>query len=355
MISVLLVARKTLLTQPGGDTYQVLQTQQRLIAAGIRADLYLHQTPEPILGNYDILHFFNVGRPDDFLSLAMKSGKPFVVTPIYVDYSFADAHFGGLRSGLLKWFGSPALEYFKTLLRAANGSGALHSRAFILKGWTKSVKYILHHASAVLPHTLSEQKRLEMQFGNWKGITRVIPPGVELVVPEGIIKDPNLVICVARIEKLKNQLGLIRAMKNSPYKLVIIGEAATNQKGYLEECIKESGEKVVFTGQLSRAEVLQWMAKAQVHAMPSFFETTGLSTVESILCGCNVVIAPTGDQEECFEEMAFYCDPKDTENIKEAIEKAMNTEVDAIVADKIKQRFSWEKNIENLIEIYKRI
>lgn len=351
MINVLLVARKSLLTQPGGDTYQILQTKERLIKKGIKVDLYLHETSDLDLASYDILHFFNIGRPADFLQLAMKSGKPYIITPIFVDYSEVELNWGGWRGRIAKVFGTSFIEYLKTILRALNGSDGLSSKRFVFLGWKQSIKFILRHAAAVLPHTKSEQERLEKRFGNWKGITKINFPGLDIEVPDGNEKESNLVVCVARIEKLKNQLGLIRALKNTNFKLVLIGEVAANQWAYFDECKKEGGN-VIFAGQLSRSEVAIWMSKAKVHAMPSFFETTGLSTAESLLCGCNAVITNAGDQEECFGDSAFYCNPMDIESIKCAVEKAMRMPLGESTIQEIKQRFSWENNIDSLVEAY---
>ena len=47
--------------------------------------------------------------------------------------------------------------------------------------------------------------------------------------------------------------------------------------------------------------------RARVHAMPSFFETTGLASLEAALCGAAVVSTRNGWANEYFGTYATYC------------------------------------------------
>src|ERR1700712_690373 len=117
MIKVLMIARATLYKVPGGDTVQINQTAKELTAIGVSADIKL--TDEPIdYNNYDLLHFFNLIRPADILYHIKKDNKPFVVSPILVDYSKFDMqHRKGISGLLFKFLSAHGIEYAKTIGR----------------------------------------------------------------------------------------------------------------------------------------------------------------------------------------------------------------------------------------------
>ncbi len=61
--------------------------------------------------------------------------------------------------------------------------------------------------------------------------------------------------------------------------------------------------------------------------MPSWFETTGLSSLEAAAMGCNIVITRKGDAYEYFGDYAYYCDPESPDSIFKAIEKAASNSI----------------------------
>src|SRR5882757_3441561 len=95
-MKILFISRATLYKVRGGDTSQILNTATALRESGIAVDIRLCDEAIDYKG-YDLIHFFNITRPADILKHADKSGKPYVVTPIYVDYSEFDQ---GIRKGV---------------------------------------------------------------------------------------------------------------------------------------------------------------------------------------------------------------------------------------------------------------
>jgi glycosyltransferase involved in cell wall biosynthesis len=163
------------------------------------------------------------------------------------------------------------------------------------------------------------------------------------------------VICVARIEPLKNQLALIRALNNTPFKLLIIGVPAKNHKKYYTACKEAAGNKVTFTGYLSQEQLIPYYERAKVHVLPSWFETTGLSSLEAAAMGCNIVITDKGDTKEYFENYAFYCDPASPESIYEAIRKASVGKYDEGLRNKIFSKYTWQQAANKTLAAYREI
>ena len=356
MIKVALIVRSTFYTVKGGDTIQVLQTASHLEAGGVQVDIKLTDT-KIAYENYDLLHFFNITRPADICCHIRKSGKPFLISSILIDYSEYDQyHRKGLPGVLFRLLDADGIEYLKTLCRWVLGRDKMMSPEYLWQGQRRSIKKILQQAALVLPNSHSEYKRLATQY-NCSTTHLVVPNGIDAVLfsnNKTIEKDPLLVICVARIEGLKNQLNLIRALRNTKYKLVIIGSVA-NQYTYYRACREMATGNIQFVDHLSQEELVPYYQKAKVHVLPSWFETTGLSSLEAAAMGCNIVITDKGDTREYFGNEAAYCDPASPESIYAAIEKAATHAGSELLQHKILAQYSWGQATQTTMEAYKRV
>lgn len=357
-MKVAMISRTTLYTAKGGDTVQIIETARHLISRGVIADIKL--TNEIIdYGQYDLLHFFNITRPADILYHINKSCKPFVITPILIDYSEYDRHYRkGLPGLLFKILSTGSIEYCKTLARWIKGTDTLMSYAYLLQGHEGSVRKIINKAALLLPNSDSEFRRIQKRY-KYPGKYAVIPNGIErdLFKPgeTNIEKDNNLVICVARIEGIKNQLNLIKALNNTRFKLLIIGSPAPNQPRYYEECKKIAAGNISFIDHVPQPELIQYYNKAKVHVLPSWFETTGLSSLEAAAMGCNIVITDKGDAKWYFRTAAHYCDPASPKSIYEAIEQASLQNDNNGLHEKIKESYTWHQASLSTHDAYKQV
>jgi glycosyltransferase involved in cell wall biosynthesis len=357
-MKVLFIVRSTLYSNKGGDTIQVLQTARYLNELG--AEVTIAGTLEKIsYENYDLLHFFNITRPADIIGHIQKSGKPYVISPIFVDYSEFDRNFRRGLSGLvLKLLDTNGIEYAKTLARFVLKRERLASLRYLLLGQKRAIRMALRDTAMLLPNSHSEYRRLSKQYGVEKPYA-VIPNAVGAVFLEASRsipqKDPLLVLCVARIEGLKNQLNLIRALNKTRYTLLLIGDAATNQGAFYRACKMEAGANIRFLGHLAQEELVGYYLKAKVHALPSWFETTGLSSLEAAALGCSLVITDKGDTREYFGDMARYCDPASPDSIYAAVENAAAAPSDGLLQNKILSQYTWTRAAELTLAAYHRI
>lgn len=343
-MKILFISRSTLFKDKGGDTVQIQNTAAYLRKKNVAVDIRLCN--EKInYTSYDLIHFFNIIRPADILRHIEQSEKPYVVSTIYVDYSEYEKKARGGISGLLfKIVPGDAIEYVKVIARFFLNGEKIVSPSYILLGQQRSIRKILRQACMILPNSENEYRRL---FNHYKIQTRfkVIPNAVDPVLfnssPDATRRDPSLIICAGRIEGRKNQLNLIKALNNTRYKLVIIGSVSTNQIKYFEACKKAAGSNISFVGSLPQEELLDYYQRAKVHVLPSWFETTGLSSLEAAAMGCNVVITEKGDAHEYFENYAFYCEPDSVQSIFEAVEKASAHKYDEALRNKIFTQYTW--------------
>ena len=356
-ISVAMITRSTLYSIRGGDTVQVEQTAVQLRGMGVEVDIKL--TDELIdYTKYNLLHFFNIIRPSDILYHLKKSGKPFVISTILIDYSEYDKLYRkGITGKLFRFLSADQIEYIKTVSRWILGRDRLMSKAYLWKGQRNSVKEILYAVEIVLPNSQLEYDRLVKQY-HCQPAYQVVPNGIDTSLFQINIfveKDPLLVICAARIEGIKNQVNLIKAINGTKYKLILIGAPAPNQLAYYEACKKIAGDNISFIKQLTQHDLLTYYHKAKTHVLPSWFETTGLSSLEAAAMGCNVVITDKGDAKEYFGAAAFYCDPALPESILAAVEKASVAPVDKKFRLQLLEKFNWQQAAAVTLSAYRKI
>ena len=354
---IVFIARATLYSVRGGDTLQVLQTASHLEELGIQVDIRL--TNERIsYDQYDLLHFFNIIRPADILFHIRQSKTPFVVTTLLIDYSGYDRqHRKGLAGMLFKMLSSDSIEYLKTLARYVLGKDELMSKAYLWKGQQQSVREILDRASLLFSSSVMEYKKLVQQYHCSTGCIP-IPNGMDaelFVFDERQEKDDRLVLCVARIEGLKNQINLIKALNNTSYQLLIIGSPAPNQSSYYRECRRIAASNVRFIEHIPQRELVQYYQKAKVHILPSWFETCGLSSLEAGAMGCNIVITDKGYTREYYEDYAFYCDPGSPESILKAVDHAANNSFRSALRKKILSNYTWDQAAACIAQAYHQI
>ena len=154
-MEVVFIARSTLYSVKGGDTFQVMQTARHLSELGIRVDIRL--THEKIdYRRYDLLHFFNIIRPADILHHIRASGKPYVVSTIYVDYSeYEKTCRKGFAGLLFRLLSSDRIEYLKVVARRVVAGEKIVSPAYLWYGQRGSIRRIIRGAAMLLPNSAS--------------------------------------------------------------------------------------------------------------------------------------------------------------------------------------------------------
>lgn len=343
MMKIALITRSTIFSIRGGDTVQVEQTAKHLLAIGVHAEI--KKTDENIsYEEYDLLHFFNIIRPADILFHVERSGLPYVVSTIFVDYSeFEKQHRAGIKGLIFRFLSPDGIEYLKTIARKLLGRDKLMSQSYLWRGQYHSVRKVIKYAVMLLPNSLSEYKRLSERY-HCKAPYTVVPNGIDPAVfqeNDSVEKDPLLILCVARVEGIKNQLNLIKALNDTKFRLVLIGSYAPNQYAYYRNCKKIASKNVRFIDHIPQEQLIQYYQKAKVHILPSWFETTGLSSLEAAAMGCSIVITDKGDTKEYFNDDVIYCDPSSCLSIYNAVEKASTIKNNNAVKEKIHHTYNW--------------
>lgn len=349
-----MIARPNLFSAPGGDTIQIKETANALKALGLNVDIILNNKIN--YQNYHLLHFFNIIDPEDILGHVLISNLPYVVSTIYVDYREYDQKYRqGLLGTLSQFLPYNRIEYLKTLGKFLLKNEKVSTLRFFLKGHGPSIQYILKNARMLLPNSENEYRRLERDY-HLSQKYMVIPNGFNPTIfknKENL--ERNIILCVGRIEGRKNQLNVIKALKNTQYQVIFIGAPAPNQKKYVQACKNEATENIQFIDHIEQSQLINYYQRAKVHVLASWFETTGLSNLEAAAMGCNIVVANRGDVKDYFGENVYYCEPDDIDSIKENIVKAYNAPTNDVFQKVIFDKFTWEKAGTKTLEAYQKI
>jgi glycosyltransferase involved in cell wall biosynthesis len=363
-MKVLFQSRTNLFDAPGGDMVQILKTKEFLEKKGIVVDISLEL--EPDLKGYDVVHLFNLMEPQDIyiqMLNAKKQNKKIVLSTIYGLYTeFERKARGGLFQILANFLSAYQIGYIKTLVKHYKEK-RMHKGVYkmMYRGYYGLMNDIVKNTSVFLPNSESEMKRVSIEYNlkNYKYVS--IPNAIDKSVfnlDESDLKInkfdkyKNCIVCAARIEGRKSTLNLVKAIKNTNYTLVLVGNESQNQKRYVEEVHQQAGENVVFLGAISHQDLKSLYQVSKVHALVSWMETPGLSSLEAAVMDCNIVATKKGDTYDYFEDYAYYCEPDDVKSITNAIDKAYNAPINPKLKEKILAKYIWEKTAEETIKAY---
>ena len=366
-MKVLFQSRTNLFDAPGGDTIQILKTKEFLEKQGIIVDISLEF--EPDLKQYDFVHLFNLMEPQDIyrqMINAKKQNKKIALSTIYGLYTeFERKARGGFFQKVANVLSSYQIGYVKTLIKHFF-ENRFHKGIFkmMFKGYYGLMKEIVDNTTVFLPNSVSEMNRVASEFHlktyNFVSIPNAIDKSIfinnnDTAAENKFSQYKDCIVCAARIEGRKSTLNLVKAVNGTNYKLILVGKESQNQKNYVEEVHKQAGNNVVFLGAIPHHDLRDLYKMAKVHALVSWMETPGLSSLEAAAMDCNIVVTRKGDTYDYFEDYAFYCEPDDVNSIKKALDNAYNSEVNPKLKEKILENYIWEKTAEATIKGYQTI
>jgi glycosyltransferase involved in cell wall biosynthesis len=372
---ILLQGRSTrsIETTPGGDQVQIEETA-RFLRERFKIDVTLSSELEPDLAEIDAVHLFGIVRPQEVwvqAQNARRQGKPVLLSTVYCDVREFEKT---ARTGPVGWVArrtnSDVFEALKTAGRALNNrEWSKGSAALFARGFTRMQREIIEMSSMFLPNSWSEWHRLTSDLELTVSDERVatVPNGVDLSDLNMDRVDPtelarlagfqNAILCVARVEGRKNQLRLIEALSNTDFTLVLAGKPTPNQTRYVAK-VRDAAARarnVHYLGEVSPDTKRALYSLARVHVLPSWMETTGISSLEAAVMDCSLVVTPNGDTREYFCDWVDYCDPSDLSSIRAAIEQAYARTPSRELAETIRADYTWANAAEATYAAYRKV
>ncbi len=341
----------------GGAETQIEATARQLRQLGLRIDVTAEDRPD--CQGYDVLHVFNA--PDPRLTLrrieaGKRRGVPVALSTIY-------------------WSG-----YELYMQWAKRGWRTAEEQAFHWNERKQRLRPVFADADMWLPNSHAEYGMLVADFGVSR-LYRAVPNAVDAgfaQLAEPVGQASRLSICptggtpvvpklnppesdvlmVGRWELRKNQLGLLEALADTDYQILIIGGENSHDREHNQAAhslAQQRGNVQILPATTDRVFLANLMRNTKVLAQPSFYETPGLAALEAAACGAAVVVSERGCTREYFGDEAYYCDPIDADSIRRAVEAALTSRPSAALKERIRREFTWRRAAEETRLAYERL
>jgi glycosyltransferase involved in cell wall biosynthesis len=167
------------------------------------------------------------------------------------------------------------------------------------------------------------------------------------------IKD--FVLVVGMFELRKNQLTLIRALKDTGVPVVFIGTSPPPHRWYYELCRSEATANMTFIDRIDHDDPLlaSAYAAADTLVMPSWHETVGKVALEAGMAGAKLVLTTFCPIREYLGDLARYVNPGDTAGIRQAVLESMASPGDTRVREHLGQAYLWDRVADLRLEAYR--
>lgn len=179
----------------------------------------------------------------------------------------------------------------------------------------------------------------------------------------------SFILYVGDVTWNKNLPGLIGAINNTDFHLVIVGKAFVNkdfdrknvwnQDLALSQKLAFQNKNIIALGYVSDFDLAQIYNLATALIMPSFYEGFGLPILEAMQSGCPVITSDKGSLKEVGGEAVYYIDPYSTQSISEGIKQLMKNKAlrDSLSEKGLIQakKFSLERTVKDLARVYESV
>lgn len=369
-MKVLMLGRIGLMGVGGGDKVQIENTAKELRSLGIEVDIKTNLSFDPSL--YDLIHIFQLyWTPETYFysKKAKRAGKPLVLSPIHHSVEevrqYDDAYaFGFRRLSKILFKKQHSRDTFKNVYRLFSSPQKVATTiGSVFIGLEKMHREALKMSDKVLVQTEKEAKDLRRTYGvdfGWEKVPNGVSPHFfDTSGFENPLGFEDYVICIGRIEPRKNQLSIIEAVKifrertNQDVQLVFVG-LKSNKSHF--EYLYRFGRKVKkypwihHIDKVPYEKMPAYYKFAKVCISASWFETTGLTSLEALYCGTNAVAS--GERaKEYLGKYASYCRPDDVTSVVRALEKEYFAPRPRINSSMLEE-YTWQTAAQKTLEVY---
>lgn len=375
-MKILMQGKVDLFESGGGDKIQIENTAKELQKLGVDVEIKPGFTVN--YNDYDLIHLFQLDwTPETYLyaKKAKLANKPIVLSPIHHSLEelkkFDDLYvFDFRRFSKLLFKDQFKRDTLKNVYKSFfNAKRIYPTFVSILLGLKKMQIETLKMADIVLVQTNLEANDLQQTYKVPISFEK-IPNGVgspflnfdKNEKNESPLNISNYIVCVGRIEARKNQLTIIEAVEafrkvhNEDVNLVFVGKQSTAKHPeyvYRFNRLVKKHSWVHHVGEINYENMPTVYKNAKIGVSASWFETTGLTSLEALFCGTNAVAAGKRAHEYLGAHVS-YCQP---DNVK-SIEKAIATQFYAPkpeITDKMLSEYTWENAAKKTLAVYKGI
>lgn len=262
-------------------------------------------------------------------------------------------------------------RYSKPLIITGHGHD-VYDLPFKDAKWNAKIRSILNKADHIITVSKSNYSKL-IQLEISKDKISIIPNGYDLNLFKpasthasrdkvGLPVNKKIVLSVGNLETVKGHEYLIKAMKKVIQKekdilCLIVGSGS--QRNKLERLVKELDlqDDVMLLGSKPHDEIPLWINACDVFVLPSLNEGNPTVMFECLGCGKPFVGTTVGGEPEIIinEKLGILVEPGNSEQLADAILKALNKEWNKEHILNYAKQFTWEEIAEKIMVVYEEV
>lgn len=373
-MNILFQSRKDLLVHPGGDTIQILKTKEMLEKNGYNVDIEL--SDEVDVSTYDIVHIFNLQTLEytkKQIYNAKSQNKPVVLSTIWWDFKYID-----LDNDFRKYWRSikykACLKLLDIFFFINREKRIVYFDKFIFNFHKKKLgRNILKSVDWILPNSSAELEILVRDFDmpELRAKSSIVVNAIDnesfdnshneeaednkISLKLDKIPD-NYILCVGRIEPIKGQAKIIKAlMDKKEIPLVFIGAGSDSRYGMFCKKLAEIRGNVFFIPPIRHDLLKLFYTRAKVHVLPSLRESPGLVSLEAVAFDNNIVTSYQAPIWEYFRNDSFVCNPLDLKSIRSEILNAYNSSFNSNLKNYVLRNFTWNQTATQTVWAYGKV
>lgn len=318
----------------------------------------------------DVVHVGNVDRPTEaywFANSARRRGVPVVLSPIFHPPPFIERYEMHGRRGALSLVSRRVatrlvVDALKPVAYARHHPQWLPAalRA-VLAGRREMQRTIARDSAAWLLIAQGERAHLAAATG--------VEPAAEFLIPNGVTQpffarpkaggDRSGVLVVGRVEARKNQLVILRALRDTPLSVTLVGAPNRRHRAYVRSIEREiaSNPRARWLKEVPYDEMPRIYRAHAVHVNASWYEVAPLVDLEAAAAGCAVISTTAGFTAEYLGGAGRYLDPHSTpEHWRGEILAAVEGwQQRGELARAVVQQFTWRNAAVRLLDAYRTV
>jgi len=268
--------------------------------------------------------------------------------------------------------GTPLVYHVHSLDRAEYEVG--HGPRECLDQWATQEE-VIDAADRIIALTESERRLLAEYCPRASGRVRVVGNGIDesAVARAAVMRsrhtDSPVVLYTGRFVERKGIRELLdavpRVLERAPSTHFVLAGGHRGSTGeqtasyWLPPTLRPYSSRIRFTGWLSPAEVARWYARAEILAVPSWYEPFGMVVLEGMLYGIPIVAADVGGPAEILshDRTGLLCAPRDAAGLADALvrlvaDEALRTRLGVAGAREVRRTWLWPSVIRKVRAVY---
>ncbi|WP_246000831.1 glycosyltransferase family 4 protein [Pontibacter diazotrophicus] len=191
------------------------------------------------------------------------------------------------------------------------------------KDWDKYKEMVtrgLQATNMVIAPTQAMMNQAEALYGPFQARTVIYNGRAQNTYQFG--KKEPFIFSMGRVwDEAKNISMLAHIASDLQWPVYIAGDEKHPATGNSVEL-----DNVHFLGQLSEKEVVDWLSRASIYALPARYEPFGLTILEAAMSGCALVIGKTESLMEIWGNAARYVDPQNADELRDTLNNLIEDE-----------------------------